>query len=105
MFTLAVRVNAHVNAHASLCFATRTRRLLLIARNTQDFWRQRRWHGRLGLSLLFSMLLLLTGLAPAYADTSGTNAQVTVDLHRVLSTVSPLALGVNAAVWDSHLQD
>jgi len=51
------------------------------------------------------MLLLLTGLAPAYADTSGTNAQVTVDLHRVLSTVSPLALGVNAAVWDSHLQD
>jgi hypothetical protein len=30
---------------------------------------------------------------------------VTVNLRQTLSTVSPLAIGVNAAVWDGHLQD
>lgn len=76
-----------------------------MARNMQYFWQQRRWKRRLGLSVLLSMIMLATCLAPAYADASGTSAQVTVNLHQVLSTVSPLALGVNDAVWDSHMLD
>ncbi|HVU71318.1 MAG TPA: cellulose-binding protein [Ktedonobacteraceae bacterium] len=73
--------------------------------NVRYFWRQRRWYQRVGFSALFGLLVLLTGLAPVYADTNTTSAQVTINLRQTLSTLSPLALGVNAAVWDGHLQD
>lgn len=59
----------------------------------------------LGLPFLLSLLIMIAGAAPAYAAGNTASAQVTINLHQVLSTVSPLALGVNAAVWDSNLQD
>lgn len=76
-----------------------------MANNLLYFWQRRRWQHRVGLSALLSMLLLATCIAPAYADASGTSAQATVNLRQVLSTVSPLALGVNGAVWDGELLD
>ncbi|HLI69607.1 MAG TPA: cellulose-binding protein [Ktedonobacteraceae bacterium] len=62
----------------------------------------RRWQNWIGAFLLVCALLLITGTAPAYADTSATSAQVTVNLHQTLSTLSPTAIGVNDAVWDSN---
>lgn len=76
-----------------------------MARNLLYFRQQRRWRQRIGLAALLSSLLLALCIAPAYADTPTSSAQVQVNLHQVLSTISPLALGVNAAVWDSNLQD
>ncbi|HEX7734599.1 MAG TPA: cellulose-binding protein [Ktedonobacteraceae bacterium] len=76
-----------------------------MARNLLYFRQQRRWRQRIGLSALLSSLLLVMCIAPAYADTNTTSAQVKVNLRQVLSTISPLALGVNAAVWDSNLLD
>ncbi len=74
-------------------------------RYLQYFWQRRRWQTRAGLAALLGLLLLATCAVPAYADTGGVAAQVTVNTHQVLSRVSPLALGVNAAVWDSNLLD
>jgi hypothetical protein len=51
------------------------------------------------------LLIQVASSAPAYADGGATEAQVTINLHQTLSTVSPLALGVNDAVWDGNLQD
>jgi hypothetical protein len=61
----------------------------------------RRWQNWVALLLLPCMFVLFTGATPANA----TSAQVTVNLHQTLSTISPLALGVNDAVWDSNMQD
>ena len=49
-----------------------------MASKVQYFWQQRRWYQRIGFSALFGLLVLLTGLAPAYADTSTTSAQVLI---------------------------
>lgn len=65
---------------------------------------QRRWRMAFLLSMS-SLLLLVASVAPAYADSGAVSAQVTVNLRQTLSTVSPLALGVNAAVWDGNLQN
>ncbi len=65
---------------------------------------QRSWQRWISLPFLLCALMLSGGFHSVYADTV-TNAQVTINLHQVLSTLSPLALGVNAAVWDGHLQD
>ena len=66
------------------------------------------WRTRVSVAFLLgllSMLLLVASSAPAFADSSATSAQVTVNLHQTLSAISPLALGVNDAVWDGNLQD
>jgi len=77
-----------------------------MARTVSYFRQHRRWKNKVSASLLVSLLLLIIGSAPAYATGgTATNAQVTVNLHQVLSTLSPLAVGTNAAVWDGHLQD
>src|SRR5258707_4378001 len=93
------------NDHLLRFFPLRTRRLHLKARNLQYFWQQRRWLRRLGISSLLSMLMLATWIVPAYAGTITTSAQVTVNPSKVLSTLSPLSLGVNDAVWDGNLLD
>jgi hypothetical protein len=67
-----------------------------------------RWRNHVSLALLIGiccMLIQVASSAPAYADGGATQAQVTINLHQTLSTVSPLALGVNDAVWDGNLQD
>jgi len=64
--------------------------------------RQRSW---LGASLLVFVFLLSVSVVPAYAASNVTNGQVTVNLKQYLSTVSPLAIGANAAVWDGSLLD
>jgi hypothetical protein len=66
---------------------------------------QRRWQTWIGLPFLLGILILGAGSAPAFAEGGATSAQVTLHLDQTLSTVSPLALGVNDAVWDGHLQD
>lgn len=77
-----------------------------MARTLRYFSQHRRWKNRFRVSLLASLFLLMVVAAPAYANgSSPTNAQVTVNLRQVLSTLSPLAVGTNAAVWDGHLQD
>lgn len=76
-----------------------------MARNLIDLAQRRSWRSWIVPPFLFCILLLL-GASGAPALASGaTSAQVTVNLHQVLSTVSPLAIGVNGAVWDGHLQD
>ncbi|HEY7355755.1 MAG TPA: cellulose-binding protein, partial [Ktedonobacterales bacterium] len=76
-----------------------------MARNLIDLARRRSWHSWIGLPVLLCAVMLLGASgAPALAD-GATSAQVTVNLHQVLSAVSPLAIGVNDAVWDGHLQD
>lgn len=76
-----------------------------MARKCTSFNRQSRRQGWIGASLLAFLFLLLTSTPPAYAAGSTANAQVTVNLHQTLSTLSRLALGVNDAVWDGNLLD
>ena len=75
-----------------------------MARNLIALRQLRRWQSWLSLPFVFSILLLVASAAPA-AAAGATTAQVTVNLRQTLSTVSPIAVGVNAAVWDGHLQD
>ena len=76
-----------------------------MARNLIGLCRRRSWQSWFGIPFLLGVLLLFAGTAPAAAALNATAAQVTVNLRQTLSTVSPLAIGVNAAVWDGHLQD
>src|SRR5579885_2272394 len=76
-----------------------------MARKLRNLRQRRRWQHWVGLPFLLCLLMLGASAAPAYASGSATNAQVTVNLGQTLSAVSPLAIGVNAAVWDGHLQD
>jgi hypothetical protein len=75
-----------------------------MVRNLIGLSQLRRWQSWVGLPILLGLLMLTASAAPA-AAASATNAQVTVNLHQTLSTVSPLAIGVNDAVWDSNMQD
>ncbi len=75
-----------------------------MARNLIGLSQLRRWQSWVGLPILLGLLMLAASVAPAAAD-SAISAQVTVNLRQTLSTVSPLAIGVNDAVWDSNLQD
>jgi hypothetical protein len=56
------------------------------------------------LVVLFSAPLGI-GIFTSHAAASTTTAVVTVDGAHTLSTLSPLSIGTNTAVWDSHLQD
>ncbi len=76
-----------------------------MARELIDLRQRRRWKLWLGLPFLLCILMLAASSAPAYAAGSAASAQVTVNLRQTLSTVSPLAIGVNDAVWDGHMQD
>ncbi len=76
-----------------------------MARKLRNLRQRRRWQHWVGLPFLLCLLMLGASAAPAYASGSATKAQVTVNLGQTLSAVSPLAIGVNAAVWDGHLQD
>lgn len=75
-----------------------------MVRNRIGLSQLRRWQSWVGLPFLLGLLVLVGSAAPA-AAASATSAQVTVNLRQTLSTVSPLAIGVNDAVWDGHLQD
>ena len=68
----------------------------------RQHWHWRHW---LGAPILLCMLMLGASIAPSAFAAGATSAQVTVNLHQTLSAVSPLAIGVNDAVWDGHLQD
>ena len=67
-------------------------------------WR-RSWQGWLVLPFLLCLLALLSGTGPVYASANAASAQVTLNLHQTLSTVSPIAVGVNDAAWDGNLAD
>jgi hypothetical protein len=56
----------------------------------------------------FSFLLaspLSVSAAALHAADSGTSAQVTIDGRNTLDVLPQTAIGINNAVWDSHLQD
>lgn len=77
-----------------------------MALKLSDGGQRRRWSRGLGLASLLSLLIVMViGVVPAHAAGDATNANVTINVHQVLSSISPLAVGVNDAVWDSNLQD
>lgn len=79
----------------------------------------RRWNFRIrshhrlivsiiGVGLLVALLLrpALVSWTPGWPDSPPVrNADIVVDTRVVRGVISPIALGVNTAVWDSHLLD
>jgi hypothetical protein len=81
-----------------------TRRIFFMARNLMNLRQLCLGRPLLGLPCVLGMLMLVARVAPA-AAASAPGAQMIVHLSQTLSTISPLAIGVNDAVWDGHLQD
>ncbi len=74
--------------------------------NDTYFHQQRRWYRWMGAALLVFLSIASIGLVgTAHADSTSTNAQVTIHPNEYLGTVPYTALGVNDAVWDSNLLD